>query len=242
MTRQAVPRIPAGDRAERKRQAIVQAAHDVFIRDGFEAGIDLIAAEAGVSKVTIYNHFGSKEGLFLAVIGDALSEALGGAVAGTQARLNSSDDLRESLIWTAQAWVEGMTRPDVLALRHLVVSEVRRFPELGAAWRGNGPDRAQPALAATFQRLIDQGRLQMPDIELACIQLYALVLYPHLVHSAYGDSLSRATTDALITSGVDMFLGYHHYRPTTTTKRDTAAAPTKATAPTKASAPKKAGR
>ena len=114
-----------GERADRKRQAIVAAARIAFARDGFEAGMDLIAAEAGVPKVTIYNHFGSKEALFLAVVTDALEHALGAAVAGTQARLSSSESLRESLIWTARAWVNGMTEPDVVALRNLVVSEVR---------------------------------------------------------------------------------------------------------------------
>ena len=211
MTSTPKPRIPSGDRAGRKRQAIVAAAHEVFVRDGFEAGMDLIAAEAGVSKVTVYNHFGGKDALFLAVITDALEEALGAAVAGTQERLDGSEDLRESLIWTARAWVEGMTAPDVVALRNLVVSEVRRFPELGAAWQQAGPLRAQPALVATFRRLVDSGDLVMPDIELACIQFYALVLYPHLVHSAYGRSLDPKMTGDLITSGVDMFLG--HYRP-----------------------------
>jgi TetR/AcrR family transcriptional repressor of mexJK operon len=213
MSRPRTTRIPTGDRADRKRAAIVAAARAVFVRDGFEAGMDLIAAEAGVSKVTVYNHFGSKEALFLAVVTDALEHALGAAVAGTQARLDSSEDLRESLIWTARAWVNGMTEPDVVALRNLVVSEVRRFPELGAAWQQAGPLRAQPALVATFQRLIDTGQLVMPDIDLACIQLYALVLYPHLVHSAYGQALSAPTTDDLITTGVDMFLAYYAYRP-----------------------------
>jgi hypothetical protein len=56
----------------------------------------------------------------------------------------------------------------------------------------------------------------MPDIDLACVQLYALVLYPHLIHSAYGASLSPALTDSLITSGVDMFLTHHHYQPSST--------------------------
>jgi len=207
------PRAPSGDRAEKKRHAIVQAARRVFVRDGFDAGMDLIATEAGVSKVTVYNHFGSKETLFLAVIGDALEDALGGAVAGTQARLASSDDLRESLVWTAQEWVKGMVRPDVLALRHLVVSEVRRFPELGKAWQDAGPLRAQPALIATFRHLADEGRLVMPDIDLACVQLYALVLYPHLIHSAYATTLTKKMTRDLIASGVDMFLSHYQYIP-----------------------------
>jgi TetR/AcrR family transcriptional repressor of mexJK operon len=213
MSQPSAAHVPSGDRAGRKRRAIVQAARRVFAREGFDAGMDLIAAEAGVSKVTVYNHYGSKESLFLAVIGDALEEALGDAVAGTQARLDSSDDLRESLVWTAQEWVKGMVRPDVLALRHLVVSEVRRFPELGTAWQANGPLRAQPALVATFGRLVGEGRLIMPDIDLACVQMYALVLYPHLIHSAYGARLDDTTTQNLITTGVDMFLAYYRYTP-----------------------------
>jgi TetR/AcrR family transcriptional repressor of mexJK operon len=211
-SRATSPRVLAGDRAARKRQAIIQAARSAFIRKGFDAGIDTIAADAGVSKVTVYNHYGNKETLFMAVIGDALEEALADAISGTAQRLQDSDDLRDALKWTARAWVDSMTRPDMLALRHLVATEVRRFPELGAAWRRHGPDRARPALAAAFERLIAAGRLIMPDVDTAVLQLYALVLYPHLVHSAYGTALDQHTTERLIDSGVDMFLSFYAYR------------------------------
>jgi hypothetical protein len=90
---------------------------------------------------------------------------------------------------------------------------VRRFPELGRAWRHNGPDRAEPALIATFERLAAQGQLRMPDPQLAVLQLYSLVLYPHLIHSAYGTPIAGTVTDDLITTGIDMFLGYYHYQP-----------------------------
>ncbi|MFG2230803.1 TetR/AcrR family transcriptional regulator [Streptomyces sp. NPDC048723] len=207
------PRVPTGDRAARKRLAIVRAARTAFVRDGFKVGMDTIAAEAGVSKVTVYNHFGNKDALFLAVIGDALEEALGAAVEGTAARLQDIDDLRTALVWTAEAWVKGMIRPDVMALRHLVVNETMRFPELGLAWKRSGPDRVRPALLDTFERLIAEGRLDMPDVEVAIIQFYSLVLYPHLIHSAYGVGLPQETTTALSETGVDMFLTYYKYRP-----------------------------
>jgi AcrR family transcriptional regulator len=208
----ASPRVLIGDRAARKRQAIIRAARSAFIREGFDAAVDAIAADAGVSKVTVYNHYGNKETLFMAVIGDALQEALADAISGTAQRLQDSDDLRSALKWTARAWVDGMSQPDVLALRHLVASEVRRFPDLGATWREHGPDRAGPALAAAFERLIADGRLTMPDVDTAILQLYALVLYPHLVHSTYGMTLDRPTTERLIDSGVDMFLSFYAYR------------------------------
>ncbi|TGB14694.1 TetR/AcrR family transcriptional regulator, partial [Streptomyces palmae] len=52
-----------------KRQAILDAAVTVFLREGYQrAGVDVIAAAAGVSKQTVYNHFGDKERLFLAAV------------------------------------------------------------------------------------------------------------------------------------------------------------------------------
>src|SRR6266571_2891909 len=88
---QALPgRRPTGQRAERKRQAIVAAAREIFVKHGYDAGMDLIAEAAGVSKVTIYNHFGSKEQLFTEVISEAFEQALGGARG--QALYNLPDD------------------------------------------------------------------------------------------------------------------------------------------------------
>ena len=52
----------------RRRQAIVDAAERLFVRDGFQATtIAAIAAEAGVSQETIYKTFGSKTGLVRAI-------------------------------------------------------------------------------------------------------------------------------------------------------------------------------
>ena len=214
MSERSSVQIPSGLRAQAKRRAIVQAARRVFVRDGYDAGMDLISGEAGVSKMTVYNHFGSKEGLFQAVIGDALDEALDAAVVtATRESVTSTEDFRHNLILTARAWVEGMTRPDVVALRQLVVSEVRRFPELGQAWEAGGPERVRPALLAAFDSLIAEGRLHMPDKECALIQLYSLVLYPHLIHAAYGRTLDPELTEELITGGVDMFLAHYGYVP-----------------------------
>jgi AcrR family transcriptional regulator len=203
---------PAGPRAEAKRRAIVAAARELFLREGFEASVDAIATAAGVSKVTVYNHFGSKEALFIGVIKDSLDAPLGGALVTAIDGLADADDLREALTAAAHAWVRGTrTNPDVLALRNVVSRELHRFPELGAAWQQAGPERHHPAVADALRRLVDQGRLDIPDIEVAILQLYSLLLYPHLVFSAYGTTIDDDLTDRLIAGGVDMFLG--HYTP-----------------------------
>ena len=54
-----------------KGEAIAQAALRLFLRDGYErTSVDAIAAEAGVSKRTIYNRYGDKENLFRSVLQD----------------------------------------------------------------------------------------------------------------------------------------------------------------------------
>ena len=59
----------------KKRAAILEGAIDVFIETGYElASMDRISEVAGVSKRTVYNHFGSKENLFQAVVEDFLAQ------------------------------------------------------------------------------------------------------------------------------------------------------------------------
>ncbi|MEO1488476.1 MAG: helix-turn-helix domain-containing protein, partial [Pseudomonadota bacterium] len=54
-------RKPGRPSDQAKRDAIVEAASDLFFEHGFAAtSIEQIASLAGVSKVTIYNHFGDK--------------------------------------------------------------------------------------------------------------------------------------------------------------------------------------
>ena len=59
-----------------KRRAILDAARRVFFSNGFaQTSVDTIAAQAGVSKQTIYNHFGDKRALFVAVAEAVHAEA-----------------------------------------------------------------------------------------------------------------------------------------------------------------------
>ena len=60
-----------------KRAAILEAAKRLFSDQGFDgASMDQIAAEAGVSKLTVYSHFGDKEALFSAAVRAKCEEML----------------------------------------------------------------------------------------------------------------------------------------------------------------------
>lgn len=68
-----------------KKETLLSCARRLFEREGFHTtGIDRILSEAGVAKMTLYNHFGSKDMLIVAVLEDAsrdMIEQLRGAVA-----------------------------------------------------------------------------------------------------------------------------------------------------------------
>lgn len=214
MSRESARRPPTGPRAELKRQAIVEAARELFLREGFGVGMDAIAAAAGVSKVTVYNHFGSKEALFTAVITGALDAPLTGDASAALERLTEADDLRPALLDAARSWVHSVRADDeVAALRHLVAAEAHRFPELGRAWEHHGPQGHHPAVATALRTLAEQGRLVIPDLEAAIIQLYALLVFPHMVFGTYGTRIDDDLTERLITGGVDMFLAHYGPRP-----------------------------
>jgi TetR/AcrR family transcriptional regulator len=74
-TSASAPKPPAGRRrelrvrdAEATREAILEAAEQVFVARGFaDAAVSEIASAAGVTKSLIHHHFGSKEGLWEAV-------------------------------------------------------------------------------------------------------------------------------------------------------------------------------
>ena len=68
-----MPRLSRAERQAQTRQQVLEAAARVFARRGFVAAtLDEVADEANYTKGAVYSNFGSKEDLFLAVLGQRL--------------------------------------------------------------------------------------------------------------------------------------------------------------------------
>ena len=67
--------------SDKKREAILHGAKAMFLKHGFgDASMDQVAAAAGVSKMTVYRHFGSKEDLFAGVITEFCQQLITGEI------------------------------------------------------------------------------------------------------------------------------------------------------------------
>ncbi|CAN7602113.1 TetR/AcrR family transcriptional regulator [Mesorhizobium caraganae] len=161
---------------EAKRMSIIDAAASVFCREGFAgANIDLIAAEAGVSRQTIYNHHRDKEKLFMAVVRDLTERCNAGIFATFASFPDQPRDLEADLIGFAVRMNQNcICNRDGRFLRKLIQTEGERYPELFAEWRDQGPGRTWPALAARFARLAHAGHLAVDDPDVAARQFLAL--------------------------------------------------------------------
>ncbi|TRD00812.1 TetR/AcrR family transcriptional regulator [Mesorhizobium sp. WSM4303] len=161
---------------EAKRMSIIDAAASVFCREGFAgANIDLIAAEAGVSRQTIYNHHRDKEKLFTAVVRDLTERCNAGIFATFASFPDQPRDLEGDLIGFAVRMNQNcICNRDGRFLRKLIQTEGERYPELFGEWRDQGPGRTWPALAARFARLAHAGHLAVDDPDVAARQFLAL--------------------------------------------------------------------
>lgn len=162
---------------EAKRASIIDAAGDVFCREGYAgANIDLIAAEAGVSRQTVYNHHGDKEKLFVAVVHDLTERSNAGVFTTLATFPDQPKNIESELI----AFAVRLNRNCICNregkfLRKLIEAESDRYPELFALWRDEGPGKTWSALAARFARLAHGGHLEIDDPDVAARQFLALI-------------------------------------------------------------------
>ncbi|GLZ32241.1 TetR family transcriptional regulator [Lentzea sp. NBRC 105346] len=188
-----------------KRRQILDAAAQVFVREGFaHASLDAIAAEAGVVKQTIYNHFEDKNALVTAVFQgalDPLSSEFSDVLAET---LGASGDVRERLTAFGRRWIRLLFCEGPATLRSQMVAGARNSPELAAALLD--ADRGV-VLREVAEHLARIPELRIPDLDRAARQLRGLLLGEAHQQSAFGQrELTGAEVADVVESGVDLFL------------------------------------
>jgi TetR/AcrR family transcriptional repressor of mexJK operon len=156
-----------GPRARAKRDQILAGARRVFLRDGYAAAsTDAIAAEAKVSKRTLYVYYPSKEELFAGVMRELTIENPQTRALESIEEMSpgSEEELRWDLLELAQKIIATMMQPDYLALLRTTIADTHRFPQLGGIFRSTVPERAMSSFAVFIEKGRERGVVG-PDVD-----------------------------------------------------------------------------
>jgi TetR/AcrR family transcriptional regulator, mexJK operon transcriptional repressor len=195
-----------------KGEAIARAALRLFLRDGYErTSVDAIAAEAGVSKRTIYNRYGDKENLFLSVLRDTYNSMMATFRGIADKHLGDVTDVQQDLTAFALEVARSMTTaPERIALVRLIMSEAPFFPALIRAEQE--PTTMHGSITAYLARLAGEGRLAIADPAEAAEHLVALTINQINARTMFGVvPVGDGEVERIIAGGVAAFV--RAYRP-----------------------------
>ncbi|MEU7045065.1 TetR/AcrR family transcriptional regulator [Streptomyces varsoviensis] len=177
----ATPEKTVREGSAEKRKAIIGAARDLFVRQGVDrVSMDAIAARAGVSKRTVYDYFGDKRSLFVAILADVSQSLSATARRALDQHLSRDADIttvpRLEQALTALAIELGTTivgSADYAAGFALVAQERLRTPL-------TEDDIATAAVEEAFTERVahfaDAGLLDTDDPRMTATQFFALTV------------------------------------------------------------------
>lgn len=186
-----------------KRAAIVAAAAKSFFDIGYAAtSIEQVAADAGVSKVTIYNQFGDKRTLFAEAVEHECERVRDMFVFGG----DLSGSLRDRLTLIGKTMSDFLSRPEMVRFDRRVAAETERDPEIGSAFLNAGPYRMKAAFTALLQNMVEAGELEIEDCGLAAEQFVSMCKGMGDLERRFGMPRDREADQRRISSAVDVFL------------------------------------
>ena len=143
-----------------KRRQILDGAREVFSEQGYErATVDQIAARAGVSKATVYNHFDDKQALFVAAVVEVCDDLEGSAEVGD----DRAGDVEQALRALGEHLMRLWLSPRVVSLYRQVIAEAGRIPEIGRLVFERGTVPYFEMIAAHLRRWSERGALRIDD-------------------------------------------------------------------------------
>ncbi len=192
-----------------KRVVIVETAAHHFFHNGYAAtAIEQVAADAGVSKVTIYNQFGDKRALFAAAVESECEKIRGHfSLEGT-----AKGPIRARLFDIGQAMHAFLFRPEMMQFERRIAAETETEPAIGLAFLEAGPWRMKEAFGAWLAHEAQAGELAIDDPMLAAEQFVSMCKGMGDLERRFGTSVSNAERDRRIAGAVDVFLAAYGVR------------------------------
>jgi AcrR family transcriptional regulator len=198
-------------KTEAKRQAILQAAAEVFREVGFErASMSEIRSRIGGSKATLYNYFPSKEKLFFEVMYQAKELELGAITAALDPE---AADVKQELLHFGQKLLPALYSPDAIAIRRLAIAE-SVHSDIGKVVYEGATLPMEKQVAEFLRRAMKRGSLRSADAKIAAMQLLSLLESELLQRMLLGVDVSvkPETLKASVRRAVEVFLSGYQRR------------------------------
>ena len=207
------PQGPGRPKDMEKRAAILAAAKALFIRNAFAGtSMDAIAADAGVSKLTVYSHFGDKDNLFREVIRSRIQDLL----PEETYCFDPATDIRDTLLRVALTHAHLDCNAETVGTFRAILSDCRQGnPRYGKLIWEEGAARTHGLMERLLQQAVDAGQLDIDDVARASGQFLSLIKGNLMMRQMFG---CTECTDSYVEeiettarAGVEMFL--RAYRP-----------------------------
>src|SRR5687768_16812103 len=155
-----------------KRAAILEAAKRLFPVHGF-AGVsmDAIAAEAGVSKLTVYSHFKDKDALFRETVRVKCEEQLPAALFMADLK----GPIRKQLRSIAKGFFGLIMSDEAISMHRMMHAQARGDAKLPRLFWEAGPQRITEGMAEFLAAEVAAGQLEIPDLHRAASQFLCLL-------------------------------------------------------------------
>lgn len=195
-------------KSEEKKKSIMQAASDLFLRDGYErTSMDSVAQEAGVSKQTVYGHFANKDSLFRWVI-EQKSDSFSLHPGKLEKKGLSSKQVLQELGKSFFALVHS---PESIGVHRILISRGGKNNPVAKIFHEMGPKRMLSRLSEYFQGQMDKGKMRKSDPYNAAKYFFTLVDGLQLVDHLLGvmEDFTKEEKDRYVEEAVEIFVkGY----------------------------------
>jgi AcrR family transcriptional regulator len=192
------------DRASARRQAIIAAGRELFLEKGYAATTCAdVVARSGGSLATLYSLFGTKRGLFEAILRD-YSEA----VMRPLCVEGLSTDPEQGLIAVGRRYLAVVLEPSVVAWWRALCAEAPHTPELREVFLKEEGGPIQQALASYLGGMAEKGLLELAEPARAAGQFLALLRGQLHNRALAGDSTPATAQEieAQVRSAVQIFV------------------------------------
>ncbi|MNP08303.1 putative HTH-type transcriptional regulator YfiR [compost metagenome] len=155
-----------------KRKAILEAAKNLFLSNGYDgSSMDAIAAEAGVSKLTVYSHFTDKETLFSAAVKAKCAEQLPELLF----ELSADASIESVLLNIGRSFHQLINSRESVELHRVMVAMANQDPKLSRMFYEAGPLQILQEMTALLTQANQAGKLRIDQPLHAAEHFFSLI-------------------------------------------------------------------